>query len=74
MKAAWELMVIFYADHKSQAWTPEQLVDWLAVRTSFKKLFVVSKKSLFDFQSILFFVFPFLLRRAKLVVSCVAGL
>ncbi|KAG5540709.1 hypothetical protein RHGRI_020817 [Rhododendron griersonianum] len=30
LKAAWELMVIFYADHKSQAWTPEQLVDWLA--------------------------------------------
>lgn len=30
LKAAWELIEIFYADKKSQTWTPEQLVDWLA--------------------------------------------
>ncbi|KAL5697606.1 Nucleoporin nup85 [Ranunculus cassubicifolius] len=31
LKAAWELMEIFYADKQSQAWLPEQLVDWLAL-------------------------------------------
>ena len=31
MKAAWELMEIFYADKLSQSWLPERLVDWLAV-------------------------------------------
>ncbi|KAL5783313.1 hypothetical protein ACOSP7_008342 [Xanthoceras sorbifolium] len=30
LKAAWELMELFYADKLSQAWLPEQLVDWLA--------------------------------------------
>ncbi|XP_059657172.1 nuclear pore complex protein NUP85 [Cornus florida] len=30
LKAAWELMEIFYADKQSQGWIPEQLVDWLA--------------------------------------------
>lgn len=30
LKAAWELIEIFYADKKSQTWTPEQFVDWLA--------------------------------------------
>ncbi|XP_010275714.1 PREDICTED: nuclear pore complex protein NUP85 isoform X2 [Nelumbo nucifera] len=30
LKAAWELMEIFYADKQSQAWLPESLVDWLA--------------------------------------------
>ncbi|CAL0323091.1 unnamed protein product [Lupinus luteus] len=30
LKAAWELMEIFYADKQSQAWLPERLVDWLA--------------------------------------------
>lgn len=30
LKAAWELLEIFYADKQSQAWIPEQLVDWLA--------------------------------------------
>ncbi|KAK7320796.1 hypothetical protein VNO77_30601 [Canavalia gladiata] len=30
LKAAWELMEIFYVDKQSQAWLPERLVDWLA--------------------------------------------
>ncbi|KAJ8751182.1 hypothetical protein K2173_016363 [Erythroxylum novogranatense] len=30
VKAAWELMEIFYADKLSKAWLPERLVDWLA--------------------------------------------
>ncbi|KAL6980098.1 Nucleoporin nup85 [Sarracenia purpurea var. burkii] len=30
LKAAWELMEIFYVDKQSQAWIPERLVDWLA--------------------------------------------
>ncbi|GFS35424.1 hypothetical protein Acr_00g0039810 [Actinidia rufa] len=30
LKAAWELMEIFYADKQTQAWTPERLLDWLA--------------------------------------------
>ncbi|KAJ7965937.1 Nuclear pore complex protein Nup85 [Quillaja saponaria] len=30
LKAAWELMEIFYADKQSQEWLPERLVDWLA--------------------------------------------
>ncbi|XP_052211367.1 nuclear pore complex protein NUP85 [Diospyros lotus] len=30
LKAAWELMEIFYADKQSQAWIPERLLDWLA--------------------------------------------
>ncbi|KAI9192513.1 hypothetical protein LWI28_023943 [Acer negundo] len=30
LKAAWELMELFYADKLSQAWLPEMLVDWLA--------------------------------------------
>jgi nuclear pore complex protein Nup85 len=30
LKAAWELMEIFYADKRSQSWVPERLVDWLA--------------------------------------------
>ncbi|KAL5558664.1 hypothetical protein UlMin_034875 [Ulmus minor] len=29
LKAAWELMEIFYADKQSQPWLPERLVDWL---------------------------------------------
>ncbi|XP_026447683.1 nuclear pore complex protein NUP85-like [Papaver somniferum] len=30
LKAAWELLEIFYADKQSHAWLPECLVDWLA--------------------------------------------
>ncbi|EXB93382.1 hypothetical protein L484_010709 [Morus notabilis] len=29
LKAAWDLMEIFYADKQSQPWLPERLVDWL---------------------------------------------
>jgi len=35
LKAAWELIEIFYVDKQSQAWLPERLVDWLAVRIYF---------------------------------------
>lgn len=31
LKAAWDLMEIFYVDKQSRAWLPERLVDWLAV-------------------------------------------
>ncbi|XP_041019286.1 nuclear pore complex protein NUP85 [Juglans microcarpa x Juglans regia] len=30
LKAAWDVMEIFYADKQSQSWLPERLVDWLA--------------------------------------------
>uniref|UniRef100_A0A6N2NGF3 Nuclear pore complex protein Nup85 n=3 Tax=Salix viminalis TaxID=40686 RepID=A0A6N2NGF3_SALVM len=30
LKAAWELMEMFYADKLCQSWLPERLVDWLA--------------------------------------------
>ncbi|KAK1289041.1 Nuclear pore complex protein Nup85 [Acorus calamus] len=30
LKAAWELLEIFYVDKQSLAWLPERLVDWLA--------------------------------------------
>ncbi|KAG8635910.1 hypothetical protein MANES_16G075300v8 [Manihot esculenta] len=30
LKAAWDLMEMFYADKLSQAWLPERLVKWLA--------------------------------------------
>ncbi|XP_076886422.1 nuclear pore complex protein NUP85-like [Bidens hawaiensis] len=30
LKAAWELLEIFYADKQSHPWIPEQLVDWLS--------------------------------------------
>ncbi|KAL8170564.1 hypothetical protein V2J09_022368 [Rumex salicifolius] len=30
VKAAWELLEIFYADKQSQAWLPERMGDWLA--------------------------------------------
>lgn len=30
LKAAWELLEIFYADKQAQSWLPERLVDWLA--------------------------------------------
>ncbi|CAN1218934.1 Nuclear pore complex protein NUP85 [Linum perenne] len=30
LKAAWELMEMFYVDKLSQSWLPERLVDWLA--------------------------------------------
>ncbi|KAL7150779.1 hypothetical protein ABFS83_05G136200 [Erythranthe nasuta] len=30
VKAAWELLEMFYADKQSQTWIPERLLDWLA--------------------------------------------
>lgn len=30
LKAAWDLMEIFYVDKESHGWLPERLVDWLA--------------------------------------------
>ncbi|XP_047938669.1 nuclear pore complex protein NUP85 [Salvia hispanica] len=30
LKAAWELVEMFYADKQSQTWIPERLLDWLA--------------------------------------------
>ncbi|KAL3645918.1 Nucleoporin nup85 [Castilleja foliolosa] len=30
LKAAWELMEMFYADKQSQTWIPERLLDWLS--------------------------------------------
>ncbi|KAI3454093.1 hypothetical protein Pfo_010756 [Paulownia fortunei] len=30
LKAAWELLEMFYADKQSQTWIPERLLDWLA--------------------------------------------
>nr|CAB3478272.1 unnamed protein product [Digitaria exilis] len=30
LKAAWELLEIFYVDKQLQSWLPERLVDWLA--------------------------------------------
>ncbi|KAM7493328.1 hypothetical protein LguiB_027937 [Lonicera macranthoides] len=51
LKAAWELMEIFYADKQSQSWVPERLVDWLA---DYDCLFCVSQPTvhskLVDFQ------------------------
>jgi len=31
LRAAWELLEIFYVDKQLQSWLPERLVDWLAV-------------------------------------------
>ncbi|KAL7599409.1 hypothetical protein Lser_V15G21286 [Lactuca serriola] len=32
LKAAWELLEIFYANKQSQSWIPKQLVDWLTTQ------------------------------------------
>ncbi|XP_044463513.1 nuclear pore complex protein NUP85 [Mangifera indica] len=51
LKAAWELMEVFYADKLSQAWLPERLVDWLAVYESlFSGTQVTVHSKLVDFQ------------------------
>ncbi|KAI9106939.1 hypothetical protein K1719_022467 [Acacia pycnantha] len=51
LKAAWELMEIFYADKQSQAWLPERLVDWLA---DYDSLFSITQATIYsklvDFQ------------------------
>ncbi|XP_050897355.1 nuclear pore complex protein NUP85-like [Lathyrus oleraceus] len=52
LKAAWELMEIFYVDKQSQAWLPERLVDWLA---DYDSLFTSTQETihgkLVDFQN-----------------------
>lgn len=35
LKAAWELMELFYADKSCLSWLPERLVDWLSVISFF---------------------------------------
>lgn len=35
LKAAWELMEMFYADKTCLSWLPERLVDWLSVISFF---------------------------------------
>lgn len=35
LKAAWELMEMFYADKTCLSWWPERLVDWLSVISFF---------------------------------------
>ncbi|GER32524.1 nuclear pore complex protein Nup85 [Striga asiatica] len=44
LKAAWELMEMFYADKQSQTWIPERLLDWLA---DFDCLFSTSQSSVY---------------------------
>jgi hypothetical protein len=43
LKAAWELLEIFYVDKNLHSWLPERLVDWLAV------MLLLLTFSLFDF-------------------------
>lgn len=31
LKAAWELLELFYVDKEAESWLPERLVDWLGV-------------------------------------------
>ncbi|KAF7830112.1 nuclear pore complex protein NUP85 [Senna tora] len=51
LKAAWEMMEIFYADKQSQAWLPERLVDWLADYDSlFSSTQATIHSKLVDFQ------------------------
>ncbi|CAJ1972241.1 unnamed protein product [Sphenostylis stenocarpa] len=51
MKAAWELIEIFYVDKQSQAWLPERLVDWLADYDSlFTSTYETIHGKLVDFQ------------------------
>ncbi|WCJ29519.1 Nuclear pore complex protein NUP85 [Euphorbia peplus] len=51
LRAAWDLMEMFYADNLSQAWLPECLVDWLA---DYDSLFSVAQTTvhlrLLEFQ------------------------
>ncbi|KAI4337502.1 hypothetical protein L6164_015910 [Bauhinia variegata] len=54
LKAAWELMELFYADKQSQAWLPERLVDWLADYDSlFSSTLATTHSKLVDFQNVL---------------------
>lgn len=51
LKAAWELLEIFYVDKQSQSWIPEQLIDWLADYNSlFSGTLPTIHSKLVDFQ------------------------
>ncbi|XP_039849041.1 nuclear pore complex protein NUP85-like isoform X3 [Panicum virgatum] len=55
LRAAWELLEIFYVDKQLQSWLPERLVDWLAdfdCLLSAKESTVYSKLSNFQKQLI----------------------
>ncbi|OWM82857.1 hypothetical protein CDL15_Pgr029218 [Punica granatum] len=52
LKAAWELMEMFYADKLSQPWLPERLVDWLADYDSlFARAYGTVYSKLLNFQN-----------------------
>ncbi|KAF8033969.1 hypothetical protein BT93_C0296 [Corymbia citriodora subsp. variegata] len=52
LKAAWELMELFYADKLAQAWLPERLIDWLADYDSlFSGSCATVHSKLVDFQN-----------------------
>ncbi|CAK9184884.1 unnamed protein product [Ilex paraguariensis] len=52
LKAAWELMEIFYTDKQAQAWLPERLIDWLADYDSlFSGTLPTVHSKLVDFQN-----------------------
>ncbi|KAL3361227.1 hypothetical protein AABB24_014232 [Solanum stoloniferum] len=51
LKAAWELLEIFYVDKQSQFWIPERLLDWLADYNSlFSGTLPTIHSKLVDFQ------------------------
>ncbi|KAK4365055.1 hypothetical protein RND71_016413 [Anisodus tanguticus] len=51
LKAAWELLEIFYVDKQSQSWIPERLLDWLADNNSlFSRTLPTIHSKLVDFQ------------------------
>ncbi|KAK6782481.1 hypothetical protein RDI58_020277 [Solanum bulbocastanum] len=51
LKAAWELLEIFYVDKQSQSWIPERLLDWLADYNSlFSGTLPTIHSKLVDFQ------------------------
>ncbi|CAN4127898.1 unnamed protein product [Withania somnifera] len=51
LKAAWELLEIFYIDKQSQSWIPERLLDWLGDYNSlFSGTLPTIHSKLVDFQ------------------------
>ncbi|XVE53748.1 hypothetical protein DITRI_Ditri03aG0027700 [Diplodiscus trichospermus] len=51
LKAAWELLEMFYAEEPSQSWLPERLVDWLADYDNlFSRTHPTVHSKLVDFQ------------------------
>ncbi|KAI4380151.1 hypothetical protein MLD38_006373 [Melastoma candidum] len=52
LKAAWELIEMFYADRLCQAWLPERLVDWLSdYDTLFSASSATVRSKLVEFQN-----------------------